>query len=809
MSGQSVPFKTYAAQLEQSWDTYDVDALGGDTIPDIPTTPQAGLTGGDHASGYQEEMEGLQTKLNDQMELNTGLMDEVSHLTKENNKSLLELKEKQRNLQAVLRALDEVKRQNDNLKGKIEKQVADNSKTRRSEQEVKIALTVSERNRESLDSVLKETKRELQSVREQRDIAKDQCTMLQEKHNELANSYDVSNKQNGDMPLRLKELERMLEQKSAEIQHLTDAKEVASGEVNELKRGMLKETSAARRAQTEKSRAEAELHRIKDQSQRQEAHEHELQTMIDRLRDALGKSEKEVDRLRVNASANKRKEEDITQQAQAIAKRCHQSEQSLANVRNQFEEHQEKMSEMRQTYLNEKINYENQLETMRNEVQDAIQAGHESSMMNSRQLKQAQDDYREKLDRMDNQYISLQNEYTTLNQVLEKVQKDKTMKLEEFEEERRVFREKLHELTELRQIEAEVAHENETRHKVERARLVDEIARMEEELQGVLSSYGGELAHIKSSLAGLARGCKEYQTDFNEVVGKVKSMASRVNMFSDQVWKPIEKYSSMLKNGLQKVQQENVLLRSRLEDTKDQLATSMLQRDDEHGQLIMTQDTIGRLQHQLAALRSRLESEVSQAEEKARKADGNARASAKLRNDMEARLHAKMQEVEKTNRTNTTLQLDRQHLYDDLAKSQSQLTRSLNEEKEKYNQLSTNLRRCEQKLQDTQRELALVQRDYKTTATRADMLAGDRSNMQEAIVKLKTHVKNQEGQHVRNTKSLKSELSKLHEQMGRTRELYQQAKQARDHLREDNINLKTEMDKILVKSEEMEKKNRG
>ena len=65
MSGQSVPFKTYAAQLEQSWDTYDVDALGGDTIPDIPTTPQAGLTGGDHASGYQEEMEGLQTKLND------------------------------------------------------------------------------------------------------------------------------------------------------------------------------------------------------------------------------------------------------------------------------------------------------------------------------------------------------------------------------------------------------------------------------------------------------------------------------------------------------------------------------------------------------------------------------------------------------------------------------------------------------------------------------------------------------------------------------------------------------------------------
>ena len=87
-------------------------------------------------------------------------------------------------------------------------------------------------------------------------------------------------------------------------------------------------------------------------------------------------------------------------------------------------------------------------------------------------------------------------------------------------------------------------------------------------------------------------------------------MASRMNMFNDQVWKPIDKYARTLKNGLHKIQEENTLLRSRLEDAKDQLATSMLQRDDEHGQLIMSQDTIGRLQHQLAALRSRLESEV-------------------------------------------------------------------------------------------------------------------------------------------------------------------------------------------------------
>ncbi len=804
MSDNSVPFQAYAAQLEQSWDTYDVDGVG-DPIQGIPTTPKSEVMG---KNAYHEEMENLQTKLNDQMELNTGLMDEVSHLTKENNKNLLELKEKQRNLQAVLRALDEVKKQNDNLKGKIDKHVTTISKARRNEQEVKIALTVSERNRESLDSVLKETKRELQSVREQRDIAKDQNAMLHDKHSDLMSTYEESNKKNGEMPMKMREMQRLLDEKSGELQQLKEAKDGLTSEVNELKKGILTETSNARRAQSEKKKAEAELLRVSDQLRRQENHEKDLQKVIDRLREALAHSEKEVDKFRVNTNSYKRKEEDLLLQSQAMTKRYKKSEQSLENVRKQFEEHQDKMAEMRQTYLNEKISYENQLESMRNEIQDAVQAGHEQSLANSKRLKEAQEDYRQKLDRMDTQYISLQNEYTTLNQVLEKVQKDKTMKLEEFEEERKVFREKLHELTELRQLEAEVAHENETRHKVERARLVDEIARMEDELQAILSNYGSELSNMKSLLATLSRGCMEYQADMNELGIKVKSMASRITVFSDQIWKPVEKYSSMLKNGLLSVQQENIHLRSRLEDAKDQLATSMLQRDDEHGQLIMSEDTIGRLQHQLAALKSRFESEVSQAEEKARKAEGDALASAKLRADMEKRLHAKMEEVEKTNRVNTTLQLDRQHLYDDLAKSQSHLTRSLNEEKDKYNDLSASFRSCQQKLQDTERELQLVRRDYKTTAARADMLAGEKSNMHDAIVSLKNQVKTQDSQHIRNTKSLKNELAKLHEQMGRTRGLYQQAKQARDHLREDNMNLKMEMDKILTQSE-LEKKRKG
>ena len=67
----------------------------------------------------------------------------------------------------------------------------------------------------------------------------------------------------------------------------------------------------------------------------------------------------------------------------------------------------------------------------------------------------------------------------------------------------------------------------------------------------------------------------------------------------------------------------------------------------------MAQDNIGRLKHQIANLNSRLESEVGQAEARVRKLNAESIANNKLRNDMENRLHSKMEEVEAATKQNT------------------------------------------------------------------------------------------------------------------------------------------------------------
>ena len=187
---------------------------------------------------------------------------------------------------------------------------------------------------------------------------------------------------------------------------------------------------------------------------------------------------------------------------------------------------------------------------------------------------------------------------------------------------------------------------------------------------------------LSSENGKLKRDAEINMEEITDLKNKIDMFKKQLYQFQDDIVKPIKQYAKSLSKAIEKVQDTKNQLRLKLEDTKDQLATSMLQRDDEHGQLIMAQDNIGRLKHQIANLNSRLESEVGQAEERIRKLNAETIANNKLRSDMEMRLHSKMEEVELATKQNTKLQLDRQNLQEKLSSLQSEYTRTVNEERE-------------------------------------------------------------------------------------------------------------------------------
>jgi chromosome segregation ATPase len=798
--------EAYADLLKQGYETNDLLSSNG-----IINTPPSSVTDAkqhqqisaayngfesDNDDHDETELRAVQRKYHDQLDLNTSLMQEVEKITKENNQHLTELKDKERTLQTVMHTLDEVRRQNVRHAESQENFQSMQSQQRRAEQEIKIQLTVSERKRESLENVLKATRRELETVKGRRAATEESLRTLEEKHNEMHVMHENTKKQHGTFPVKIAHLQSTVKSLEEDVKRLSKEKENISFNLDNTKTELGQAQSELRRNQRDKNHLEKELIRLQQHNSRQDDNEKRLQITIETLRQSLIQQHTEFDKIKVELDAVKRHDEETNNRMKAQNERVMSTEGSLQNVRKQFEEHQEKTMQLRQKYVNEKIALENIVLKLKNEIQDAMNDMREKEVLHRKQLKTVQEEYREKESRMDGQYVNLQNEYTALNKLLESVQNDKALKMKDFETEREAFREKLNEITQLRQLEADSFHESESQYKIQRARLGDDIQRMEEDMQAVLSSHVHEMTALASENAKMRQEAEIAKDEVTNLKSRIDDFKKKLYQFQDDIVRPMKNYAASVSKAIERVQDTKNQLRTKLEDTKDQLATSMLQRDDEHGQLIMAQDNIGRLKHQIANLNSRLESEIGQAEERVRKLNAETIANNKLRSDMEIRLHSKMEEVELATKNNTKLQLDRQLFQEKLSALQSEYTRNVNQERENFEALHIKQRQQSNELQDLHHDHEILTRNYNNARNRIEILLGEKSSMQDTITKLHSQKKVAEGKYLRNTQVLKTDLMKLEAQMQRTVGMYNQIKLHRDRLKDDNLNLRHEMEGI-------------
>ena len=75
----------------------------------------------------------------------------------------------------------------------------------------------------------------------------------------------------------------------------------------------------------------------------------------------------------------------------------------------------------------------------------------------------------------------------------------------------------------------------------------------------------------------------------------------------------------------------------------------------------------------------------------------------------------------------------------------SDFTRSINEEREKYESLHIKLRQVSNEMQDLKRDHEILARNYNSARNRIEGLLGDKAQMQETITKLHSDKKIAEG----------------------------------------------------------------
>ena len=285
---------------------------------------------------------------------------------------------------------------------------------------------MSERKRESLENVLKATRKELQYVKERRAATEDSLRKLEERHTEIQAKHENVKREHGTLPATVSSLRTTVKSLEEDVKRITGEKDNISLNLNSTKTELGQAQSDLRRSMREKNQLEKELIRVSEHSRRQDDNEKRLQASVESLRQQLIQQHTEFDKVKgVQLEAVKRHDEETINRMRAQNERVASTETSLQNVRSQFEQHQEKAMQLRQKYVNEKIALENKILQLKNEIQKYSRCPGEGNHLREEAKNCTRTISGKGVQDGRAVHVNLQNEYTALNKLLESVQNDK------------------------------------------------------------------------------------------------------------------------------------------------------------------------------------------------------------------------------------------------------------------------------------------------------------------------------------------------------------------------------------------------
>ena len=262
----------------------------------------------------------------------------------------------------------------------------------------------------------------------------------------------------------------------------------------------------------------------------------------------------------------------------------------------------------------------------------------------------------------------------------------------------------------------------------------------------------------------------------------------------DSLSQPLAQFSNECKNAIADMSDTVVALEATAQDAKDEIATLTLQRDEEHGALIMSQEQISRLQHDLNNLRKQREGDSRHTEDRLRAAAAETNTAKSLLDGMEHKLHKKMEELADSNEQNGRLQQRCQEIAAALAAARADFKRKEDQLRHTLDSKSKAHRDAQSEVGQHRAEITAKRKQLIQQRTRIEILEKSQATLQGKVRELQVRERDAEGNNARRLQALKNELQNLHEQLDRTRMLYDQVRTARDQIRDDNLSLKQEME---------------
>ncbi len=224
--------------------------------------------------------------------------------------------------------------------------------------------------------------------------------------------------------------------------------------------------------------------------------------------------------------------------------------------------------------------------------------------------------------------------------------------------------------------------------------------------------------------------------------------------------------------------------------------TALLERDNEHGKLIMSEDQVGRLQHDLTSLQRERAGETQHTSDRLLAAQSETATAKGIILELEARMQQSMDQLTSANTHNGLLQQECEQSRAQLVASQERFGRESDALKEVLDKTEKMHRSARGEADALRRDAQVVRKQLQIETQKASGFEQERRLLEQRVADRDAKLRDAERRSTDRIKRLKDELHGLHEQLDTTRELYNKVRDARDEMRQDNMALKSEMEQF-------------
>lgn len=597
------------------------------------------------------------------------------------------------------------------------------------------------------------------SLRNEIDVLKRKNSVLETKCNKLEDR--LIDLQDIGLHQKAKRLESELARAKASMRDESLRCHDLEAELQRQKADRQLDSDQHQRALTEIETLTGELRATKNKLTDAMSSEYHHKTLIEDLRNQIVEHTSRADRFQTAFEEEKQKTE-TSEHSQGIYKsQVAELETMNARLRQKLQEKDMKLAEQVASSTADKESAASRYKDLEGRLRTIVAEAREREIYQGDVKRATEARFQHKVESLDTQYVQLQNEYESMHELLLKVQNENTELTHRIDTIRKKYKEKEIEVSKAATACDERIYTEGVKYRAKIQKAEDRARDLQERLVGMMKSFVNAHEAMQSQLDRLRTMSGSVQEDCQSIRRETDAFHSKCMSASESITQPLIAYSSETKSIFLRLCNKAALLENNLEDSRDELVAAKLHIDTERGQLIMANESINHLKHEITGLQQARKDEEAHTAERLRASASECSTAQNLVEELETRVTKYIDQLTAANGQNAQLQKQCQELRNELQDAKDQHQNEYDAIKEMLETSEKSVRSARASQDELASELNSALRQLEMENQRAAEYQNEKSAMERVRLEADRRVQMSEQAYIHKIKGLKDELHAL------------------------------------------------